>query len=40
VNDAGNVTKKREQNIDPEVYADAYLQEDANRRQEDRDDDA
>jgi hypothetical protein len=35
VNDAGDVTQDRQQDIDPEVQADADLEEHAERRQQD-----
>jgi hypothetical protein len=40
VNDAGNIAKQREQNVNPEMLAKAFLQENAERRQDDRYDDA
>lgn len=35
VDDAGKIAQKRQQDVDPELRADAYLQEYAERRQND-----
>jgi hypothetical protein len=40
VNDAGDIAKQREQNIDPEVLANAFLKEDTERWQNNRYDNA
>ena len=40
MDDAGEIAQEGEQDIDPELWTDAYLQEHAERRQKDGDDDA
>ena len=35
MNDAGDVAQKRQQDVDPELHADADLEKDAERRQQD-----
>ena len=39
MHNAGNIAEQRENNIDPEMFADADLQKDTHRRQEDGADD-
>jgi hypothetical protein len=35
VDDTGKVTEKRQDNINPKVFTDSHLEEDAERRQDD-----
>ena len=39
MNDAGNVTQYREENVDEKVCTASSLKEDTNRRKDDREDD-